>query len=182
MHAGAATRVLQRNSLGGRSMNNERSKRYRLLAAEPPQNPALRAGGPDDGHARSAGRPPASPKAWICRNGRRNTSRASPAPAEFDTAAECAKVVPLDYKGRLTYWYTGPTDAAPEIDQADRRGVLGGLEGDLPEHRDRRAEHQLQRPARQVPHGRCSAMPARWSCACRSSAASSSRPRATCRS
>jgi multiple sugar transport system substrate-binding protein len=34
---------------------------------------------------------------------------------EFDTAAECSKVVPLDYKGRLTYWYTGPTDAEPEI-------------------------------------------------------------------
>ena len=37
--------------------------------------------------------------------------------------------------------------------QADGQGVLGGLEGDLPEHRDRRAEHQLQRPARQVSHG-----------------------------
>lgn len=35
--------------------------------------------------------------------------------AEFDTAAACGKVVPLDYKGRLTYWYTGPTDAEPEI-------------------------------------------------------------------
>ncbi len=34
---------------------------------------------------------------------------------EFDTAAECSKVVPLDYKGRLTYWYTGPSDAEPEI-------------------------------------------------------------------
>ena len=30
---------------------------------------------------------------------------------EVDTAAECAKVVPLDYKGRVTYWCTGPTDA-----------------------------------------------------------------------
>jgi multiple sugar transport system substrate-binding protein len=35
--------------------------------------------------------------------------------AEFDTAGECGKVVPLDYKGRLTYWYTGPADAEPEI-------------------------------------------------------------------
>ncbi len=34
---------------------------------------------------------------------------------EFDTAAECSKIVPLDYKGRLTYWYTGPSDAEPEI-------------------------------------------------------------------
>ena len=36
---------------------------------------------------------------------------------EVDTAAECAKVVPLDYKGRLTYWYTGPNDASPDIDK-----------------------------------------------------------------
>ena len=34
--------------------------------------------------------------------------------AEFDTAADCAKVVPLDYKGKLTIWWTGPTDASPE--------------------------------------------------------------------
>lgn len=34
---------------------------------------------------------------------------------DVDTAGECSKVVPLDYKGRLTYWYTGPTDAEPEI-------------------------------------------------------------------
>jgi multiple sugar transport system substrate-binding protein len=34
---------------------------------------------------------------------------------EVNTAAECSKVVPLDYKGRLTYWYTGPSDAEPEI-------------------------------------------------------------------
>jgi multiple sugar transport system substrate-binding protein len=27
---------------------------------------------------------------------------------DVDTAAECAKVVPLDYKGKLTYWYVGP--------------------------------------------------------------------------
>ena len=24
---------------------------------------------------------------------------------------------PLDYKGRLTYWYTGPNDASPDIDK-----------------------------------------------------------------
>jgi multiple sugar transport system substrate-binding protein len=34
---------------------------------------------------------------------------------EVDTAADCSKVVPLDYKGRLTYWYTGPVDADPDI-------------------------------------------------------------------
>ncbi|MGF6230167.1 multiple sugar transport system substrate-binding protein [Inquilinus ginsengisoli] len=31
---------------------------------------------------------------------------------DVDTAAECAKVVPLDYKGRLTYWYVGPNQAS----------------------------------------------------------------------
>lgn len=35
--------------------------------------------------------------------------------AEVDTAAECAKVVPLDYKGRLTYWWVGPSQAEPPI-------------------------------------------------------------------
>ena len=33
----------------------------------------------------------------------------------FDTAAECAKTVPLDYAGRVSVWYTGPSDAEPEI-------------------------------------------------------------------
>ena len=36
---------------------------------------------------------------------------------EFDTAKDCSKVVPLDYKGKLTYWYTGPNDASPDIDK-----------------------------------------------------------------
>ncbi len=36
---------------------------------------------------------------------------------EVDTAAECAKVVPLNYKGRLTYWYVGPNEASPQIDR-----------------------------------------------------------------
>lgn len=35
---------------------------------------------------------------------------------EVDTAAECAKLVPLDHKGRLTYWYVGPNEASPRID------------------------------------------------------------------
>jgi multiple sugar transport system substrate-binding protein len=34
----------------------------------------------------------------------------------YDTAAECGKVVPTDYKGRLTYWWVGPTQAQPQID------------------------------------------------------------------
>ncbi|MBI1776031.1 MAG: sugar ABC transporter substrate-binding protein [Proteobacteria bacterium] len=35
---------------------------------------------------------------------------------EFDTAAECAKVVPLNYSGRVTYWYVGPNQASPQIE------------------------------------------------------------------
>jgi len=35
---------------------------------------------------------------------------------EVDTAAECAKVVPLNYKGKLTYWYVGPNEASPRLD------------------------------------------------------------------
>jgi multiple sugar transport system substrate-binding protein len=35
---------------------------------------------------------------------------------EVDTAGECAKVVPLNYTGRLTYWYVGPDQASPQID------------------------------------------------------------------
>ena len=37
--------------------------------------------------------------------------------AEVDTAGHCATVVPLDYKGKLTYWWTGPTDASPDIER-----------------------------------------------------------------
>ena len=37
--------------------------------------------------------------------------------ADYDTAAECAKVVPLDYKGRLTYWYWGVNQASTEIER-----------------------------------------------------------------
>jgi multiple sugar transport system substrate-binding protein len=35
---------------------------------------------------------------------------------EVDTAAECAKIVPLDHKGHLTYWYVGPNQASPKLD------------------------------------------------------------------
>ena len=37
--------------------------------------------------------------------------------ADYDTAAECARVVPLDYKGRLTYWYWGVNQASTEIER-----------------------------------------------------------------
>jgi multiple sugar transport system substrate-binding protein len=36
---------------------------------------------------------------------------------EVDTAKTCSAVVPLDYKGRLTYWWTGPNDASPDIER-----------------------------------------------------------------
>ncbi len=35
---------------------------------------------------------------------------------EVDTAADCAKIVPLNHKGHLTYWYVGPNEASPRID------------------------------------------------------------------
>lgn len=34
---------------------------------------------------------------------------------EVDTAAEVAKVVPLDYAGEVSYWYVGPSDSDPQI-------------------------------------------------------------------
>ncbi|MBO9126371.1 MULTISPECIES: extracellular solute-binding protein [unclassified Rhizobium] len=34
----------------------------------------------------------------------------------YDTAAECYRVVPKDYSGRLTYWYYGPDQSSPQID------------------------------------------------------------------
>ncbi len=34
----------------------------------------------------------------------------------YDTAAECAKVVPLDHSGRVTYWYVGPNQASAPIE------------------------------------------------------------------
>jgi len=35
--------------------------------------------------------------------------------AEYDTAADCGAVVPNDYAGRVSYWYTGPFEADPQI-------------------------------------------------------------------
>jgi multiple sugar transport system substrate-binding protein len=36
--------------------------------------------------------------------------------AQVDTAAECDRVVKLNYTGRLTYWYVGPNEASPRLD------------------------------------------------------------------
>lgn len=35
--------------------------------------------------------------------------------ATFDTAADCGAVVPNDYEGHVSYWYTGPFEADPQI-------------------------------------------------------------------
>ena len=35
--------------------------------------------------------------------------------ATYDTAADCGAVVPNDYAGRVSYWYTGPFEADPKI-------------------------------------------------------------------
>ena len=34
---------------------------------------------------------------------------------EFDTAEACGKVTPLDYKGRLTFWYQGVFEGDPDL-------------------------------------------------------------------
>ena len=34
---------------------------------------------------------------------------------EFDTAASCGKVTPLDYKGRVTFWYQGAFEGDPDL-------------------------------------------------------------------
>ena len=33
----------------------------------------------------------------------------------FDTAEACGKVTPLDYKGRLTFWYQGVFEGDPDL-------------------------------------------------------------------
>ncbi|HEY9012746.1 MAG TPA: extracellular solute-binding protein [Devosia sp.] len=35
--------------------------------------------------------------------------------ATYDTAKDCGAVVPNDYKGKVSYWYTGPFEADPVI-------------------------------------------------------------------
>jgi multiple sugar transport system substrate-binding protein len=36
---------------------------------------------------------------------------------DVDTAAECAKIVPLDYKGHVSYWWNGPNQASSQIEK-----------------------------------------------------------------
>ena len=35
---------------------------------------------------------------------------------KVDTAAECSKAVPLDYKGKVSFWWVGPNEASPQIE------------------------------------------------------------------
>ena len=52
----------------------------------------------------------------ISRRGARKYIDSIAGTLDVDTAAECAKVVPLNHSGRLTYWYAGPTQASTQID------------------------------------------------------------------
>ena len=54
--------------------------------------------------------------------------RANAGTLKIDTKADVAKVTPLDYKGKLSVWYTGPDASTPQIAIDYRQAVLGGLE------------------------------------------------------
>ncbi|HET8631338.1 MAG TPA: sugar ABC transporter substrate-binding protein, partial [Thermomicrobiales bacterium] len=43
--------------------------------------------------------------------------RAQAGTLQVDTKAAVAKVVPTDYKGKLSFWYAGPNQASPDIDK-----------------------------------------------------------------
>src|SRR5438105_9837712 len=45
-----------------------------------------------------------------------DTIRAQAGTLKVDTRADLAKIVPLDYKGNVGYWYVGPNQASPQID------------------------------------------------------------------
>src|SRR6267143_6914255 len=44
------------------------------------------------------------------------TIKAQAGTLKVDTKAEVAKLVPLDHKGQLGYWYVGPNQASPQIE------------------------------------------------------------------
>jgi multiple sugar transport system substrate-binding protein len=99
----------------------------------------------------------------------------------YDTAKDCGAVVPNDYTGRVSYWYTGPFEADPEISHRQDAAFWEAFKADVPEHRGHRrcSRSPTTRLLDKLRTSRCSARPRRWSCACRSSAASSSRQRAS---
>src|SRR5229473_3871614 len=45
-----------------------------------------------------------------------DTIRAQAGTLKIDTKTEVAKVVPLDYKGQMSFWYVGPNQASPQIE------------------------------------------------------------------
>ncbi len=53
---------------------------------------------------------------------------------DFDTAAECGKVTPLDYTGHLTFWYQGVFEGDPDLLRQVLQGFLRDLSQDLSEH------------------------------------------------
>ena len=59
---------------------------------------------------------------------------------EVDTAADCAAVTPLDYTGRLSYWWSGPTDASPDIDRRINDEFWAAYEGWVDAHCVRRPD------------------------------------------
>ena len=99
--------------------------------------------------------------------------------AEYDTAAECDKVVPKDYKGRLTYWYFGPNQASPQIEHDIDEQFWEAFKATLPEHSGHALNLNYNEMLDKL-RTAASARRRRWSCACRFSGASSSRPRASC--
>lgn len=36
---------------------------------------------------------------------------------QVDTAGDCSKIVPLDYTGKVSVWWTGPNEASPDIER-----------------------------------------------------------------
>ncbi len=53
---------------------------------------------------------------------------------EFDTAEACGKVTPLDYKGRLTFWYQGVFEGDPDLLRQYYKDFFEVLPQNLPEH------------------------------------------------
>ena len=160
------------SSLGGQPMTNSRSggiSRRRFV----------RIGSRVGLDRVTAAAPRSTRRASTSASGRRNTSRASPAPrSRHRRRLRQGRAARL--QGQLSYWWTGPIEARP----ADRRTssdeeFWAAWKATYPNIETDVAEHQLQRAARQAPHRAARQRRARWSCACRSSAASSSPPRAT---
>ncbi len=62
-----------------------------------------------------AGATPSVAAGGVGANWNPETIRAQAGTIKFDTKADLAKVVPLDTKGNLSFWYTGPDQSTPKI-------------------------------------------------------------------